>query len=95
MVAAALLKLVGGHIEIRKQPGIAFTKMLKALSIPPFDKLTAQIIEGDYVYVEYTMAEIVRGTNVIIGPGCEIALVEYKTKLDRDKSSKVMRIVQI
>jgi cytoskeletal protein CcmA (bactofilin family) len=93
--SSSITEIGGEHIEIRKHPGIDLTKLLKALSIPLSHNLTAQTIEGDYVYVEYTMAEVVRGTNVIIGPGCEIKLVEYKIKLDQDKSSKVMRIVQI
>jgi cytoskeletal protein CcmA (bactofilin family) len=93
--SSTINEIGGEHIEIRKHPGIDFTQWLKALSIPLSHNLTAQTIEGDYVYVEYTKAEVVRGTHVIIGPDCEIELVEYKTKLELDKSSKVMQIVQI
>lgn len=90
-----IMEIGGEHIEIRKQSGIVLTKLLKAFSVLPFDKLTAQIIEGDDIYVEYTIAEVVRGTNVIIGPGCEINLIEYKTKLEQDKSSNIKRTVQL
>jgi cytoskeletal protein CcmA (bactofilin family) len=89
-----ITEIGGEHIDIRKQSGIVLTTILKAFSVLPFDKLTAQIIEGDSIYVEYTIAEVVRGTNVVIGPGCEINLVEYKTKLEQDKSSNIKRIVQ-
>jgi cytoskeletal protein CcmA (bactofilin family) len=34
-------------------------------------------IEGDNLTLIYTEAETVRGTNVIIGPGCKIGAVEY------------------
>jgi cytoskeletal protein CcmA (bactofilin family) len=85
----------GEHIKIRKQPGIDFAKWLKVLPIPLGNRLTAQTIEGDHVYVEYTTAEVVRGTNITIGPGCEIGLVEYKTKFDQDKGSVVKRLEQI
>jgi cytoskeletal protein CcmA (bactofilin family) len=93
--SSSIAEIGGEHIEIRKQRGIALTKLLNALSIPPFDKLTARIIEGDDIYLEYTVAAVVRGTNVSIGPGCEIELVEYKKKLELHKSSKILRSVQI
>jgi cytoskeletal protein CcmA (bactofilin family) len=93
--SSSIAEIGGEHIEIRKQRGIAFTKLLNALSIPPFDKLTVQTIEGDEIYLEHTVAAVVRGTNVTIGPGCEIDLVEYKTKLDLHKSSKILKSVQI
>ncbi|QGQ93848.1 hypothetical protein EHS13_02465 [Paenibacillus psychroresistens] len=93
--SSVVAEIGGEWIEIRKPRGIAVTKLLNALSIPPFDKLKAQTIEGDDIYLEYTMAEVVRGSNVSIGPGCEIELVEYKTKLDLHKDSKVSRSTQI
>ncbi|BBH23028.1 hypothetical protein Back11_43730 [Paenibacillus baekrokdamisoli] len=90
-----IAEIGGEHIQIRKQPGIDFAKWLKVLSIPLGNKLTAKIIEGDNVCVEYTTAEVVRGTNVTIGSGCEIGLVEYKAKFLQEKGSKVNRLEQI
>ncbi|MDB5055459.1 MAG: hypothetical protein JWM44_3509 [Bacilli bacterium] len=90
-----IAEIGGEHIQIRKAPGIDFAKWLKVLPIPLGNKLTAQTIEGDYVYVEYTTAAVVRGINVTIGPGCEIGLVEYKTKFDQDKGSKVKSLEQL
>jgi cytoskeletal protein CcmA (bactofilin family) len=90
-----IAEIGGERIQIRKQPGIDFAKWLKVLPLPFGNKLTTQTIEGDYVYVEYTMAAVVRGTNVTIGPGCEIGLVEYKTKFDQDKGSTIKRLEQI
>ncbi|HWQ72658.1 MAG TPA: polymer-forming cytoskeletal protein [Desulfitobacteriaceae bacterium] len=40
--------------------------------------LESEIIEGDEIVLENTIAKEVRGTNVTIGRGCEIGLVEYK-----------------
>jgi cytoskeletal protein CcmA (bactofilin family) len=90
-----IAEIGGEHIQIRKQPGIDFAKWLKVLPLPLGNKLTAQTIEGDYVYVEYTTAAVVRGINVTIGPGCEIGLVEYKTKFVQDKGSKVKSLEQL
>ena len=41
--------------------------------------LTADIIEGDEIELENTHARVVRGNRVIIGSGCRIGLVEYKS----------------
>jgi cytoskeletal protein CcmA (bactofilin family) len=90
-----IAKISGEHIQISKQPGIDFAKLLKVLSIPIGNNLTAQTIEGDYVYVEYTTAAVVRGTDISIGPGCEIGLVEYKRKFDQNKGSIVNKLEQI
>jgi cytoskeletal protein CcmA (bactofilin family) len=90
-----IAEIGGEHIQIRKQPGIDFAKWLKVLPIPIGNKLTAQTIEGDYVHIEYTTAAVVRGTNVTIGPGCDIGLVEYKTKFNQEKGSKVKKLEQI
>lgn len=90
-----IAEIGGERIQIRKQPGIDFAKWLKVLPIPLGNRLTAQTIEGDDVYVEYTTAAVVRGANVSIGPGCEIGLVEYKTKFLQDKGSKVKKLEQI
>ncbi len=93
--SSTIAEIGGEHIQIRKQPGIDFAKWLKALPLPFGNRLTAHIIEGDSVYVEYTTAEVVRGNDVVIGPGCEIGMVEYRTKFDQDKGSKVRNLEQM
>lgn len=79
----------GERIQIRKQPGIDLARWLKILPIAIGNHLIANTIEGDHIYLEYTTADIVRGAEVTIGPGCEIGLIEYTTKLQQDKRSKV------
>jgi hypothetical protein len=49
------------------------------------------VIEGDDIYLENTVAEIVRGNSVEIGPGCTIGLVEYANKFSKDKDSTVKK----
>ncbi|MCP3740483.1 cytoplasmic protein [Rossellomorea sp. BNER] len=51
--------------------------------------LDAETIEADDIYLEYTKANIVRGNQVKLGPGCEIGLVEYYEGYHSDKESKV------
>ncbi|WP_394138700.1 polymer-forming cytoskeletal protein [Cytobacillus oceanisediminis] len=45
-------------------------------------KLEAEVIEGDEIELEGTVASIVRGKNVKIGKNCEIGLVEYSGEYD-------------
>jgi cytoskeletal protein CcmA (bactofilin family) len=52
--------------------------------------LDVETIEGDDITLEYTSAKVVRGTNVTIGRGCEIGLVEYKGYLVKTGDAKVV-----
>ncbi len=51
--------------------------------------LTAKVIEGDDIYLENTTAEVVRGKNVKIGPGCQIGLVEFREDFTHDPRATV------
>jgi cytoskeletal protein CcmA (bactofilin family) len=64
-------------------------------SIGQVKELTADIIEGDDIYLENTSAKVVRGNNIALGPGCEIELVEYKDDLKQDEKAEVKTITQI
>ncbi|OCT10802.1 hypothetical protein A8709_22825 [Paenibacillus pectinilyticus] len=79
----------GERIQIRKQAGIDLARWLKILPLAIGNQLTAQTIEGDHIYLEYTTADVVRGQQITIGPGCEIGRIEYTSKLVQDKRSKV------
>ncbi|GGE01842.1 cell shape determination protein CcmA [Paenibacillus nasutitermitis] len=50
-------------------------------------QMRTETIEGDSVYVEYTKADVIRGNNVVIGPACDIGLVEYRSSLTLHKDS--------
>ncbi|KRE75845.1 polymer-forming cytoskeletal protein [Paenibacillus sp. Soil750] len=81
----------GERIQIRKQRGIGLASWLKILPLGIGNHLTVQTVEGDHIYLEYTTADVVRGADITIGPGCEIGLIEYTAKLEQDKQSKVKR----
>lgn len=51
--------------------------------------LSAEIIEGDDVYLEATQADTVRGRRVTIGPGCDIKAVEFGESLQIDPDATV------
>ncbi|WP_442604236.1 polymer-forming cytoskeletal protein [Paenibacillus sp. KN14-4R] len=78
------------QIEVRRNLlGISVFKMIKTLFQSYHNELHVNTIEGDEIYLEYTKAKVVRGTNVTIGPGCEIDLVEYKGRYEQDKGADV------
>ncbi|MCY8032867.1 hypothetical protein [Bacillus sonorensis] len=57
--------------------------------------LSAQVIEGDDIYLENTTAGIVRGNRVHIGPGCRIHTVEYKSDYQVSPKADVKENQQI
>jgi cytoskeletal protein CcmA (bactofilin family) len=80
----------GGIIEV-KPVGRFFGSLHKffhtMFNLP--EGLTVETIEGDDIYLEYTKAKVVRGSNVSVGPGCEIAMVEYKSNFQQAAGAKV------
>ncbi len=81
---------LGGE-SIRVQKGYVKQSIMGSLFSPIAKEpvFTAETIEGDEIYLEYTKAKVVRGSKVVIGPGCEIVLVEYKESLEVNEKSKV------
>lgn len=73
----------GGKITVKKRNN----------SLLPFGKetgtLVAKVIEGDEIYLENTEADIVRGNQVKIGPGCLIGVVEYRDDLTHDPRATI------
>jgi cytoskeletal protein CcmA (bactofilin family) len=55
----------------------------------PRDILSVETIEGDDVYLEDTKAHVVRGNTVVIGPGCQIDLLEYRTTLEKHPDASI------
>jgi cytoskeletal protein CcmA (bactofilin family) len=87
------IKEIGGEkITVKREPDNKFLNALKSLFVPGEifgGRLTADVIEGDEVYIEQTKAKVVRGNSVTIGPDCEIDTVEYKTVITVDVTALV------
>jgi cytoskeletal protein CcmA (bactofilin family) len=84
-------KEIGGeNIVVKKNTDSSgFKKLIKFFIGQQTDQLTADVIEGDHMYLEYTHAKIVRGSTIEIGPGCVIDRIEYKQSLELDENAKV------
>lgn len=96
LVGSSKAQEIGGSsIEIRRAERGAWAHLLQKV-IPAFDPaLEARLIEGDEVRLEATMAAIVRGDRVVIGPGCTIGRAEYKTELIVHPNANVKERIQL
>lgn len=77
---------IGGEkIEVTRggwrEKGIFLDGLIKLFTGGGTAELHAQLIEGDEILLEDTIADIVRGKTVQIGPGCKIGTVEYSESL--------------
>lgn len=78
----------GGTIRVRKMPRSVWKRLLARL-IPKWNPvLQADLIEGDDVDVESTIAAVVRGNRVVLGPGSRVGKVEYRTELIKRPGAK-------
>ncbi|WEG12943.1 cytoplasmic protein [Pullulanibacillus sp. KACC 23026] len=79
-------KEIGGQdIHIRAQT----RGLLKFLTPFLSGQLETDLIEGNTIKLEGTHAKVVRGEHIIIGPNCDIGLVEYTGTLQNSKGSNV------
>ncbi|UZQ49728.1 polymer-forming cytoskeletal protein [Clostridium kluyveri] len=76
------------NMKIKSGTGHFFIRMINLFS--NYAKLVTGVIEGDDIYLENTVAKIVRGNNVTIGPNCDIEIVEYRDKVDVGENSKII-----
>jgi len=52
--------------------------------------LTIRTIEADEIYLENTIADVVRGEKITIGEGCKIKRIEYSKSLEKLSSESVI-----
>ncbi|MFS0872161.1 hypothetical protein [Paenibacillus xylanilyticus] len=76
----------GSIISVKSGRG----KLLEGLFTGNKPILTANLIEGDEIELENTVAEVVRGDKIKIGPGCRIGTVEYNSSLQIHSQSEVL-----
>lgn len=53
------------------------------------------LIEGDHIYLENTIANVVRGNHITIGKNCKIDRVEYKVQFEQKENAKVKESIKI
>ncbi|MFS0862676.1 polymer-forming cytoskeletal protein [Fredinandcohnia sp. 179-A 10B2 NHS] len=86
IVGECRAKEIGGqNIKVIQKPK-GLLQLFK--SVYP-TSLRVDTVEADEIEIENTHAKMVRGNNVIIGPDCEIEVVEYSGTYKQDSSAKV------
>jgi cytoskeletal protein CcmA (bactofilin family) len=80
----------GGRITVKLGNSTGFSVLRAIFTLGMHNPgLETDSIEGDEVYLENTTAKVVRGNNVTIGQGCDIALVEYKGVYNKTGDARV------
>ncbi|WP_100487937.1 polymer-forming cytoskeletal protein [Sporolactobacillus pectinivorans] len=79
-------------LEVRRRPFTGFLSFL--FNGIRKTGLTVDSIEGDEIYLEDTIARIVKGNRVVIGDGCVIEKVFYKKDYKQAENAKVKSAVK-
>ena len=80
----------GSNIRVMAGPSAGFNILKSILTLGAYQsELNADLIEGDVLELENTVAKVVRGDQVTIGRGCQIGLVEYRGSLHKSNDARV------
>lgn len=82
-------KEIGGERIVVRRPGSGLSSLTQLFTFWAEKRLTAETIEGDSVWLENTIAKVVRGRNVTVGAGCVIDLVEYAESFTPTEGAQV------
>jgi len=81
-------------IQVRQASRSVWSKLWQWM-LPRFNpELHAGTIEGDDIDLEYTHADVVRGNRIVIGKGCSIGRVEYRTELNVHSHARIREEVK-
>lgn len=87
----------GENITIKKSEnsgGGLLSKLFMSMKLKDYH-FKCETIEGDTIYLENTICNVVRGKNIIIGEGCQIERIEYTNTIDRNDDGEVKDIVKL
>jgi len=80
----------GERIEVRRAGGSLLAGLVRILGVGAgVSRLETTLIEADQIVLEDTTADVVRGKEVEIGPGCRIGTVEYSEALKVHEDAEV------
>ncbi len=65
-------------------------KLICKLFSQNYGYLNVKTIEADEIYLENTVADVVRGGKITIGEGCKIKRIEYSESLEKTNSESVV-----
>jgi cytoskeletal protein CcmA (bactofilin family) len=90
LYAGGKAREIGGDvIRVRRTARSVWKKMWLWMVPKRHLELKADLIEGDEVDLENTIASVVRGNRVVVGPGCRIGRVEYRSELIKRPGARI------
>jgi hypothetical protein len=84
-----------GRAHHRAQERVLLGLAGALLGNEPIELTCQNLLEADEISLEATVAKIVRGKRVIIGPECRIDRIEYAESLQIDPKSAVKEQVRV
>ncbi|BBI35172.1 hypothetical protein [Cohnella abietis] len=85
-------ELGGGTLKIKRSRSAIFSNLIRSKHATV---LNTELIEGDSIDIEHTVANVVRGNRVKVGAGCDIDRVEYRGTLQIHKSAIVREQIKL
>lgn len=85
----------GERIRIAKGTGNRWAWLLKWAVPRLVIEFETELVEGDEIELENTIASVVRGNRVTIGKGCRIGKVEYRSEILLHPQAKVGEQAQV
>jgi cytoskeletal protein CcmA (bactofilin family) len=82
----------GGTVTIKRS---RFSRLKNLFTFQEGGSFRVDTIEGDTLFLEHVHADVVRGTNVTLGPGCIVGRVEYRHSLNKHAKASVKAENQI
>ena len=67
---------------------------LVGMFMPELTRLSANVMEGDEIYLENCDVKVVRGRNIKLGKNCHIDTLEYSGTFEKDEASSVQNLVK-
>lgn len=82
-------------LVIRQGENGLWNKMLSGIIPKLRPELRTRMIEGDFIDLENTTADIIRGNIVIVGKGCKLGRIEYREQITVHPEAKVGKVEKI
>ncbi|MEG0132976.1 MAG: polymer-forming cytoskeletal protein [Clostridium sp.] len=77
-------------VKVLRGYGNIIGRLICSIFSKNYGYLTTKTIEADEIYLENTIADVVRGGRIIIGDGCRIKRIEYSESLEITSTESII-----
>lgn len=93
-IGGCKLNEVGAATISVKEQSWNINKLI-SLFVPKLTRLSANVMEGDDIYLESSDVKVIRGRNIKLGRECHIDTIEYSGTFEKDEASTVTNLVKV